>query len=146
MNSLLKTFATSVDHQYSSTLNTFAIVSGIVFIISIIFFIRGIKNVLKYEMYSKTEVVINSLLLFFNIAVFAVSLIGNGINTEDTAVLAGFCVTSIVLTAIWVVALFTSVTILAKRYSYYNATDADSERPGFLQLILDFIVCLILPF
>lgn len=62
------TIATKAD-VYHDIFNIFFIVFCALLLICLAFFVKGIRHTMECELFHKVEVVINSLMLFFNLAI-----------------------------------------------------------------------------
>ena len=108
---------------------------GITLFLSVIYFIRGIKHKRHGDVYATGEIVVNSTLLFFNIALLVVSIIG--MFVENNALLF---VLAIVYASVIVVLFIASIIIIIKRYRIYGRDLGVDENKGFLAFSLVEII------
>ena len=98
--------------------------------LSAIYFARSIKHKRDGDVYATGEIIVNSSLLFFNIALVVVSKIGMFVENNALFVLA------IVCASITVALFIASIVIIIKRNRVYDRDlDAD-EKKGLLAYTL----------
>ena len=124
---------------YFDAFEIFFYVFSALFLISILFFVKGIRHAMECELFHKAEVVINSLMLFFNLVIILVSLIGQVVGISY-AIFIG----NIVIIGIWTSLFIASIIISLKRFSYYKdycPSESGYSFGFFILKILEALFC-----